>query len=88
MGVIKLQANCCDFNKNSRSMVLIILLTLIITVGKIILNYHFKAHFSPVFLFENPPGNFLFFLEILHSDNFSMKQKMWIFKFTSTVDRT
>ena len=42
MGVIKLQTYCSDFNKNSKSMVLIILLTLIITVGKIILNYHFK----------------------------------------------
>ena len=46
MGVIKLQANCSDFNKNSRLMVLIILLTLIITVGKMILNYHFNFEIS------------------------------------------
>ena len=42
MGVIKFHANCSDFNKNSKSMVLMILLTLIITVGKIIVNYHFN----------------------------------------------
>ena len=30
---------------------------------------------------EIPPGNFLFSLkfQILHSDNFSMKQEMWLF---------
>ena len=44
------------------------------------IDFAFKTHFSPAFLPEIPPGNFFFSLkfQILHLDNFSMKQEMWL----------
>ena len=46
MGVIKLQAKCCDFIKKSRSMILIILLTLIIAVENKVLKHHFNLMYA------------------------------------------
>ena len=48
-----------------------------------LIDFAFKAHFSPVFLPEIPPGNFLFFPEI---SNFTLRQFLHeISYFTSTV---
>ena len=52
-----------------------------------IIDFAFTSHFSPAFLQEISPGSFLFLhgIQILHSDNFSMKQEICVFNFTSTV---